>query len=189
MIHGLILSMVLIPLTATAADFTVHHGRASSFPLSLAAKNLVPKDIKLHLQLKQNANKLVTYEGGKPWPLLLLNITKTLPIIVEFGPDTVILRDISDKPKEHKDHIENLFKVTRGSTLYDQLHHWAKREDWTIEWNGNWDYPILSDAEFSSDFVLASQKLLEAFAQAEPPLSAKIYPQSKIIKVDINANR
>lgn len=181
--------IILVMLTAhlmagQSHAFAIHDGKAKDIPLNLAMRQLVPDIYELELGLGQKSNQQVSINGGKPWVVHMLELAKLHDLEVTFHNQKLSLTHASWTGPGN---AAKSYQLKAGSSLYETVHQWASGDGWHVDWNGDWDYPIKASTRIEGDLITAFRQLLEPFAEAEPPLSAILYPDSKILRVDIHA--
>jgi hypothetical protein len=164
--------------------FTIHDGKAKDIPLNLAMRQLIPETYELELGLGKKETQKVSIDGGKPWVVHMLELAERHDLEVRFQKKEISLIHASwDGASQN---IKS-YQLRAGSSLHETVHQWASQEGWHVDWNGDWDYPIKASTIIEGNLITAYKKLLEPFGEAEPPLSAVLYPDSKILRIDIHA--
>ncbi len=70
-----------------------------------------------------------------------------------------------------------------GQTLRRTLEDWAKEAGWKVAWRSDHEYTLMASAEFDGIFEDATGTLLEAFANASPPLAGRLYTGNKVLVI------
>lgn len=75
------------------------------------------------------------------------------------------------------------WKVEQGEMLSQMLTGWAKRAGWTVIWNSPSDYVVQTNVDIHATFPDAFGQVIAAFANANPPISADMYPANHVAVV------
>lgn len=67
-----------------------------------------------------------------------------------------------------------------GNTLKESLLTWGKTSGWSINWQSEYDYPVLAPVCFTGSFEQAMEQVIHAYKEAEYPLYLDLYPQQQL---------
>lgn len=70
-----------------------------------------------------------------------------------------------------------------GAQLRAVLNAWAEESGWKLVWNTEYGYTLRASVEFEGTFEKASEALIEAFANAKPPIFADFNEGNRVIVV------
>lgn len=77
-----------------------------------------------------------------------------------------------------------LWVARKGRTVQEVLAEWAKMAGWELHWKSDYQYVLEASAEFrDATFQDAASAVIEAYANASPPLALSIYPENKTLVV------
>lgn len=93
-----------------------------------------------------------------------------------------IIEDSSEDSSEEVLEEDNyIWKVRQGFTLQETMKSWGEQVGWTVIWDTDRDYDIQSEVSFSGSFVDASSDLINAFAEADPPVIGTFYKNNTLV--------
>lgn len=74
-----------------------------------------------------------------------------------------------------------IWKVRKGYTLQETVKSWGEQVGWTVVWDSDRDFEIQSEVSFSGSFVDAATGLINAFAEADPPVVGTFYKNNTLV--------
>ena len=77
----------------------------------------------------------------------------------------------------------NRWRVERGSSLFNTLSQWAADAGWSLIWNVDTTYQILSTATFSGDFISAVKQLFSSSGMQYIDVYLNFYTGNKVLLV------
>ena len=77
----------------------------------------------------------------------------------------------------------NRWRVERGSSLFNTLSQWAADAGWSLVWNVDTTYQILSTATFSGDFISAVKQLFSSSGMQYIDVYLNFYTGNKVLLV------
>ncbi len=76
------------------------------------------------------------------------------------------------------------WRVERGVMLSQMLTAWGEEAGYNVVWRSEDDFVIPTDVIISGTFPEAAGKVIESFANANPPLAGDFYPSARVLVVD-----
>ncbi|EFZ4074310.1 hypothetical protein BMK33_002280 [Shigella flexneri] len=77
----------------------------------------------------------------------------------------------------------NLWRVERGSSLFNTLSQWAADAGWSLVWKVDTTYQVLSTATFSGDFTSAVKQLFSSSGMQDINIYLNFYMGNKVLLV------
>lgn len=142
-----------------------------------------------------DANKKVTWVGGKPWTKVLedLALQQGLSIDVDWNnqrvyvgkravaaPATSLAQTATPRPVAPPP--VPTWAAAQGSTVRSTVEAWAQKAGWTLIWPmTDLDYRIVAPLSFSGSIVDATGGITKLYAHADRPLAVDIHTTQKVI--------
>lgn len=79
--------------------------------------------------------------------------------------------------------IDGVWIARQGQTLRATLEAWAREAGWRIAWRADHEYTLMASAEFQGSFEDAAGTLIEAFANASPPIFGRLYTGNRVLVI------
>ncbi|SFN08463.1 Toxin co-regulated pilus biosynthesis protein Q [Izhakiella capsodis] len=96
-----------------------------------------------------------------------------------------IPREVESTQNSIKDEIDT-WKVEKNKTLNQLLYLWAKKAEWNLVWNTQYDYSISTNATIHGDFCNAVKQLFLYTGQLNPPIFVSLYEKNRVLKISSN---
>jgi hypothetical protein len=79
--------------------------------------------------------------------------------------------------------IDGTWVARQGQTLRETLEAWGREAGWRIAWRADHEYILMASAEFHGTFEDAAGTLIEAFANASPPIFGRLYSGNRVLVI------
>jgi uncharacterized Zn-binding protein involved in type VI secretion len=79
--------------------------------------------------------------------------------------------------------IDGTWVARQGQTLRETLEAWGREAGWRIAWRADHEYTLMASAEFQGTFEDAAGTLIEAFANASPPIFGRLYSGNRVLVI------
>lgn len=73
----------------------------------------------------------------------------------------------------------------RGETLKSAVTGWAQRVGWSLQWELQYDYPIMATACFRGTFLQVMPGIAHAYSHAERPFYLDLYPKQRLVVLSV----
>lgn len=189
------------PQQVTYTDNVMLDGSAQNVPLSVALRQILPKEKGFMIIENVDPSMPVSWKGGAPWRDVLNAMLKSVGLIgLDKGPYYEIRRIvISTLPGEingagtetgtgatGKETGEDstgevrVWSANRGDTLRSVLKDWTKIAGIGLQWDSGFDFPLLAEVRVEGTFEEAARILISGFEKAEPQPYGKLYKNTSV---------
>jgi hypothetical protein len=79
--------------------------------------------------------------------------------------------------------VDGTWVARQGQTLRATLEAWGREAGWRIAWRSDHEYTLMASAEFQGTFEDAAGTLIEAFANASPPIFGRFYSGNRVLVI------
>jgi hypothetical protein len=79
--------------------------------------------------------------------------------------------------------VEGAWVARQGQTLRATLEAWGREAGWRVAWRADHEYTLMASAEFQGSFEDAAGTLIEAFANASPPIFGRLYSGNRVLVI------
>lgn len=146
-------------------------------PLSLALKQLLPKEFTPYISEDVDKDIKINFISGRPWGMVLKDIATEHELEIELHKNG--LRAIVDKspskrgrvsmvtlaPKKESFFETKTWELIPGDKLRASLERWAKKENWDVIYSLSDNLYIDVYAKFEGNLLEAIESLLAAYRQ------------------------
>jgi len=80
---------------------------------------------------------------------------------------------------------DGVWVARQGQTLRATLEAWGREAGWRVAWRADHEYTLMASAEFQGSFEDAAGTLIEAFANASPPIFGRFYKGNRVLVITI----
>lgn len=79
--------------------------------------------------------------------------------------------------------VDGAWIARQGQTLRATLEAWGREAGWRVAWRADHEYTLMASAEFQGSFEDAAGTLIEAFANASPPIFGRLYSGNRVLVI------
>ena len=79
--------------------------------------------------------------------------------------------------------IDGVWVARQGQTLRATLEAWGREAGWRVAWRADHEFTLMASAEFQGSFEDAAGTLIEAFANASPPIFGRLYSGNRVLVI------
>jgi len=79
--------------------------------------------------------------------------------------------------------VDGSWIARQGQTLRATLEAWGREAGWRIAWRADHEFTLMASAEFQGSFEDAAGTLIEAFANASPPIFGRFYSGNRVLVI------
>jgi hypothetical protein len=79
--------------------------------------------------------------------------------------------------------VDGSWIARQGQTLRATLEAWGREAGWRIAWRADHEFTLMASAEFQGSFEDAAATLIEAFANASPPIFGRFYSGNRVLVI------
>lgn len=163
----------------------------TNVPLFVALEHIVPESEAWTVHLDQGMeNQVVNWEGGTTWQGVLTAIADQnhLSLVMNHKDRVVGVARSEDLAIHLAKTIPEVWRLTPGKTLKENLEVWAEQANWSLSWSDELtiDYPITQSATLTGSFTGTGgvvDRLISAFKNEPIPLTAVFYTQNNVVRV------
>lgn len=74
--------------------------------------------------------------------------------------------------------------IERGRMVSEVLIEWGEIAGWDVIWRSPHDFVVQADVSIRGTFPEAAGKVIDSFADANPPIAGELYPTNRVLVVD-----
>ena len=79
--------------------------------------------------------------------------------------------------------VDGTWIARQGQTLRATLEAWGREAGWRVAWRADHEFTLMASAEFQGSFEDAAGTLIEAFANASPPIFGRFYKGNRVLVI------
>ena len=79
--------------------------------------------------------------------------------------------------------VDGTWIARQGQTLRATLEAWGREAGWRVAWRADHEFTLMASAEFQGSFEDAAGTLIEAFANASPPIFGRFYRGNRVLVI------
>lgn len=103
----------------------------------------------------------------------------SLPMITPIAVPTAVTNNPNSMPLA----IEQIWTLTAGVTVEENLRTWAEKAQWHVEWHLPHSWVVPNTSSFTGTFDVAAEKVINTLAKNGALLSMGIFEDNKTIVI------